>query len=342
MIDLEKITKNKCYIIAEIGLNHNGSLDLAKELIDIAKRTGCDAVKFQKRDVKNLAIKSVLNKLDLRFPSFGKTYKEIRNYLEFNRDQYIYLQSYAKKKNIDFIVTAFDINSLTFLESLKIKTIKIASHSLTNIYLLEKISQKKISSILSTGMSKISEIDTAVKIFKKNRCPLSIMHCVSSYPTPNNECNLNLINFLKQRYELITGYSGHEIGFFPTVIAVSLGAKIIERHITVDNTLEGFDHKISLEPNELSEMVKQIRNINIVKGSEKKIVSNVEKITRKKYHVSMTSNKKLKKGQVLTKSMIVFKNPGTGISPQSSAKYYGKILNQDIENSSLILPKMLD
>ena len=140
-------------------------------------------------------------------------------------------------------------------------------------------------------MAEISEIDTAVNIFKTNDCNLSLMHCVSSYPTPNNECNLNLINFLKNRYGLITGYSGHEIGFLPTLTAVAMGAKIIERHITTNNKLEGFDHKLSLEPNELSEMVNQIRNIEIIKGSDKKKVSKVEKITKQSSNITQHSSK---------------------------------------------------
>jgi len=281
-----------------------------------------------------------LDRVDDRFPSFGRTYREIRDFLEFNKKQYLELKSFSEKRNIDFIVTAFDKNSLDFLSDIGLAIIKIASHSLTNIDLLDYISKKGFNSILSTGMAEISEIDTAVNIFKTNGCNLSLMHCVSSYPTPNNECNLNLINLLKNRYGLITGYSGHEIGFLPTLTAVAMGAKIIERHITTNNKLEGFDHKLSLEPDELSEMVNQIRNIEIIKGSDKKKVSQVEKITRDKYHVSMTSSHKLYKGEILKESMVIFKNPGTGIPPKSAKNYYGKAINQDIEESSLILPKM--
>ena len=342
MTDFKNITKKTCYVIAEIGLNHNGSIELAKELILIAKEAGCDAVKFQKRDVDNLATKETLDSKDDRFPSFGDTYRKIREFLEFDKEEYLTLKLFAEKQDIDFIVTAFDINSFNFLKDIGVKTIKIASHSLTNLDLLEYISKNNFTSILSTGMAEVAEIDAAVEIFKKNNCFLCLLHCVSSYPTPPEECNLELINYLKKRYNLITGYSGHELGFFPTLIAVSMGASIVERHITTNNKLEGFDHKLSLEPGQLSEMVKKIREIEIIRGGDSKQVSEAEKITRCKYHVSMTSNQKLYKGQILDKSMISFKNPGTGIPPKKANNFYGKKINQDIENSKLILPDMFD
>ena len=251
----------KCYVIAEAGLNHNGSLNIAKELIEVAYRAGADAVKFQKRTVNLLATKEYLDKEDLDF-FFGKTYGAIRSFLEFNENQYKELKEFSKSKNLDFIVTPFDIQALEFLKKINIDKYKLASHSLTNLDLLKEISKVNEEIILSTGMSEIDEVDTAMSILENNN--LSLLHCVSSYPTPLNECNLDMIKFLKERYKVKVGYSGHEIGYLPSLAAVSVGAEIIERHFTLDNKLEGFDHKISLEPEELKDMIKSIRELKNV------------------------------------------------------------------------------
>ena len=189
---------------------------------------------------------------------------------------------------------------------------------------------------MSTGMAQIEEVDTAVEIFKKNNCPLLLMHCVSAYPTPLNECNLSMIEKLSDRYSIPIGYSGHEIGWFPTKIAVSMGAKAIERHYTLDKNMDGFDHKISLEPNELKEMISEIRLIEEIRGDGKKFVSKTEQITRNKYHVSMVSKRKIKKGEILNKDSIVYKNPGTGIPRKNECLVLGKVANCNIEEDVLL------
>lgn len=331
-----------CYVIAEAGLNHNGSISLAKELIDVAHNSGANAVKFQKRTVKNLATQDVLNTKDKRFPSFGDTYKEIREHLEFNLEQYKELKIYTELKGMDFIVTAFDVDAVDFLNILEINVIKIASHSLTNTDLLEYLSKEKKKTIMSTGMAQIDEIDTAVEIFKKNNCPLLLMHCVSAYPTPLNKCNLSMIEKLNERYSLPIGYSGHEIGWLPTKVAVSMGAKAIERHYTLDKKMEGFDHKISLDPDELKEMIREIRLIEEIKGNGIKIVSKTEQITRDKYHVSMVSKRKIDKGEVLNKECITYKNPGTGIPKKNEALILGKKANFNIEKDVLLKREMFN
>lgn len=333
---------NNCYIIAEAGLNHNGSIEIAKKLIDIAVDSGADAVKFQKRTVSKLAIPDTLNAKDDRFPSFGKTYREIRNFLEFDKNQYQVLKSYADKKQIDFIVTAFDIEAYDFLIDIGVEKFKFASHSLTNIDLLNHAANNKKISILSTGMSDLLEIDTAVKIFKTKNCPLSLLHCVSSYPTPHSDCNIAFMNKLKERYNLDVGYSGHEIGYLPTLVAVSNGAKIIERHYTLDKSMEGFDHKISLEPNELNEMIKNIREISSIYGKGDKNISETEMITRNKYHVSMVNINLLKKGDILEEKNIEYKNPGTGIPPKHENSVLGKKAKFDIKPQTLISKDMFE
>ena len=333
----------KCYIIGEIGLNHNGSLDMAKKLIDISKEAKIDAVKFQKRTISELAIKEYLSKSDSRFPSFGKTYKEIREFLEFDKEQYIKLKKYSEELDLDFIVTPFDEVAVDFLEEIDLKTYKLASHSVTNIDLLKKVAQLNKETIISTGMTEIDDIDTAKNIFDHYKnFKLKMLHCVSSYPTPLDQCNLDIINFLKNRYNIPVGYSGHEEGFLPSIVAVSMGAEIIERHITVDRNLEGFDHKLSLNPIELKEMTKQIREIQLIKGKSDKKISDVEKITKDKYHVSMVSKNQLKAGTVISKKDIKYKNPGIGIPPKEEFKVFGKVLKQNVPADVLINYEMFE
>jgi len=333
---------NPCFIIGEIGLNHNGSLDIAKGLISIASSSGCQAVKFQKRDIENLAVKKVLDAEDDRFPEFGKTYREIRQYLEFNEQQYLELIDYAKQKNIGFLCTPFDINSVKFLQKLGVEAFKIASHNLTNLPLLNYISKLRLQTILSTGMSKLEDVDRAVDIFKRNACPLVLLHCVSSYPQSKKESNLRMIEFYKKRYEIPIGYSGHEIGYLPTLGAVFLGANIVERHITLYKEMRGFDHKLSLPPEQLRAMVRDIRIAEQSLGSGKKFVSKNEMITLKKYHVSAVSKIEIKKGTRIDISMIIFKNPGTGIPPSEVNKIVGKIAKVDIAKDILMKEDMFE
>ena len=340
MVDALSVDNSNCYVIAEAGLNHNGSIDLAKKLIDVAHEAGANAVKFQKRTVDILATKNVLYAKDKRFPDFGNTYKEIREHLEFNFEQYKELKAYSENKEMDFIVTAFDQEAVDFLDQLKVNVIKIASHSLTNIELLEYLAKSGKKIIMSTGMAQLEEIDTAVNIFKESDCNLILMHCVSAYPTPLKECNLSMIDKLKQRYSLPVGYSGHEIGWLPTTIAAGMGAKAVERHYTLDKNMVGFDHKISLEPDELKKMVEDIRLIENIKGNGQKAVSKTEQITRDKYHVSMVSKRKIQKGEVLTQKLITYKNPGTGIPKKNEHLVIGKQAKTEIEEDILLSENM--
>lgn len=339
MNNLLNILNNKAsntYVIAEAGLNHNGSLETALKLIDVAATAGADAVKFQKRTVDKLATADVLDSEDSRFPEFGKTYREVREHIELNQEEYIKLKQYSESKNLDFMVTAFDIDAVDFLEGLDVDSYKLASHSLTNLELLDYLSLVRKPTILSTGMAEWGEIDRAVDIFKQNNCPFALLHCVSAYPTPLEQCNLKLIAELQSRYGVPVGYSGHELGFFPSICAVAGGARIIERHYTLDSTMIGFDHKISLEPEELTQMVTQIRDVERVLGNGVKEVSEVEQITRDKYHVSMVLSSPMEKGMILEKNMIEYRNPGTGIPPKSAHQVLGKRAKYPIENGTLL------
>lgn len=335
-------TSGHVYVIAEAGLNHNGSIAMAKALIDVAVVAGADAVKFQKRTVDRLAVREVLNAPDSRFPEFGSTYRQIREHLEFGWDDYVALKEYCAGKGIDFLCTAFDEEAVGFLERLGVEGYKLASHSLTNLGLLEFLAARRKPTILSTGMAEWEEIDRAVAIFRKNQVPLALLHCVSAYPTPSNQCNLSLMGILRERYGLVVGYSGHEMGTLPTLTAVAMGAAIVERHFTLDATLPGFDHKFSLEPDRLIRMVKEIRTIETMFGSGDKGVSAQEKITRDKYHVSMVSTKSLSPGTVLTAAMITWRNPGTGIPPKHADRYLGQMVTREIPPDVLLTPDMFE
>lgn len=339
--NISKLSPN-CYVIAEAGLNHNGSLEIAKKLIDVAAIAGTDAVKFQKRTVEKLAVESALNAKDDRFPEFGKTYREIREHLEFTLDQYSELKIYAESKGLDFMVTAFDTVAVDFLEELGLSSYKLASHSLTNLELLNYLAPLKKPTVLSTGMAELEEIDQAVEIFRRHKAPLSIMHCVSAYPTPLTECNLSMMGILKKRYDLPVGYSGHELGFLPTLVAVSMGAQLVERHYTLDKTMMGFDHKMSLSSDELINMVNSIRAVPKIQGSGEKEVSETEWITRRKYHVSMASAKTIPTGAVLDETMITWRNPGTGIPSKLAHTILGKRAKQDIPADELLSTDMFE
>lgn len=325
------------FVIAEIGLNHNGSIEMAKKLIDSAVSAGCDCVKFQKRDVDNLATNETLNASDDRFPSFGTTYRAVREHIEFNENEYKELIAYCNEKEIPFLCTAFDIPSFEFLQRLGgADVLKLASHSMTNIPLLEHVARSQTPTIFSTGMATQDEVDLAVEIFRKYDCPVSMLHCVSSYPTPDNEVNLSLITQYRQMYDFPIGYSGHEMGHLATLGSVFLGADIVERHITLDNNLEGFDHKLSLSPDMLIDMVNEIRRVEQMLGTGKKDLLEVEKITRDKYHVSLVAAVDIAKDEVIEAQMLTFKNPGTGIESYHAHVFVGQTAKRDIPADSLL------
>ncbi len=334
---------SKCYVIAEAGLNHNGSMEIAKKMINLAALAGCDSVKFQKRDVENLAIQTVMDAEDLRFPNLGKTYRQVRESLEFSLEEYSELKRYTEAQGMDFICTAFDVASVDFLEKLGLQVYKLASHSLTNIPLLKYLASKGKRVYFSTGMCTLEEIDTAVEVLRSGSKELVMFHCVSAYPHEDGDANLQMMDVLEKRYPGVSiGYSGHELGYIPTLAAVARGAVAVERHFTLDKKLEGFDHKISLDPAELIEMVKMIRKFSSTYGDGKKEVSAREQITRDKYHVSMVAKGSINKGVIIEESMITYKNPGTGIPPKKAHLIIGKKAAVNISADSLLKEDMVE
>jgi len=270
----------KTYIIAEIGINHNGDINIAKKLIDVAVIAGCDAVKFQKRTINNVYTQEYL--AEPRNSPWGTTQRHQKEGLEFNEYQYDEIDKYCKQKNIEWFASAWDIESQKFLQKYKLKYNKVASAMLTNKELLEEIASEGRYTFISTGMSTYDEIDKVVEIFKKKDCQFELMHCNSTYPMKNKDANLLTMNSLKNRYGCKVGYSGHEIGTFVSVLATAIGATSIERHITLDKKMYGSDQPASMEPYELLNLVKEIREVEEILGNGEKSLSEEEMIIRRK------------------------------------------------------------
>lgn len=275
--------KKEIYIIAEIGINHNGDMTIAKKLIDIAKVAGCDVVKFQKRNPDVCVPEH--QKTIMRDTPWGRmTYLDYKYKVEFNQNQYDEIDIYCKEKDIKWSASPWDLDSLDFLNQYDIPFIKIPSALLTDLELIKESVKTGKKIIISTGMSTIEEIDNAVDTIKKVNAAAqyAILHCNSTYPAPNDELNLNCIKTLKDKYNCEVGYSGHEFGLTTTIASVCLGATIIERHITLDRTMWGTDQMCSVEPQGLIKLVRGIKELNKALGDGKKIVTETEKPIREK------------------------------------------------------------
>ena len=272
---------NNCKIIAEIGINHNGDLTIAKKLVESAKKCGFDAVKFQKRDIETVYTKAELDKP--RESPWGSTTREQKEGLEFGKKEYDEINNYCESLKIQWFASAWDTKSLEFLDNYNLEYQKVASAMITNIEFLESLSKRKKYTFISTGMSDFKVIDKAVEIFNKNDCKFELMHSVSAYPCPEDQLNLNLITVMRERYDCNVGYSGHESSVSPSIIAVSLGATSLERHITLDRSMYGSDQAASLEEKGFNELISIVRKIPIVIGSskEKKILECEKPVAKK-------------------------------------------------------------
>ena len=269
------------FITAEIGINHNGDIEIAKNLIEIAKSVGCDAVKFQKRTVEKAYSKSVLD--SPRESPWGKTTRDQKLGLEFGKREYDEINQSCLLFGIDWFASSWDIDSQLFLHQYDLKYNKIASAMLTNVELLKTVAEEKKHTFVSTGMSTMEEISDAVKIFRKYNCPFELMHTNSSYPMEIEEANILCIPMLKKEFGCDVGYSGHEVSAYRvSLIAVSLGATSIERHITLDRTMYGSDQAASLEPAGLKRMIRDIRDVEAILGDGKKQIWDSEIPVKKK------------------------------------------------------------
>ena len=272
---------NKNYIIAEIGINHNGDLDVAKRLIDISAAAGCDAVKFQKRN-PDICVPEHQKSVMRDTPWGEMTYLDYKYKVEFGKEEYDEIDRYCKDKGIAWSASPWDLDSLEFLNQYDVPFIKIASASITDKELLKKTCNTGKKVIISTGMSSEEEIDEAVNILKANAKDYAVLHCNSSYPAPIEELNLSCVKTLKDKYKCEVGYSGHEFRLGTTVAAVYLGATIIERHVTLDRTMWGSDHIASVEPQGLFKLVSGIRELEKSYGDGIISVSETEKEVRNK------------------------------------------------------------
>ena len=268
-------------IIAEIGINHNGDINLVKKLILMAKNCGCDYVKFQKRDL-DICIPNKQKEIMRETPWGYISYFDYKKKIELTKDNYDEINVFCKNLGIDWFASAWDLKSLNFIESYNIKYHKIASALLTNLAYLKQVASLKRYTFISTGMCELKNIDNAVNIFLKSNCKFELMHSVSTYPADEKDLNLSLINFYKKRYNCDVGYSGHESTISPSVIAAVLGASSIERHITLDRSLFGTDQSASVEEKGLKELVNIIKKIPIVIGKPVKKFLDKEKLIAEK------------------------------------------------------------
>ena len=262
------------FVIAEIGINHNGSMDITKRLIDAAADAGCDAVKFQKRTVDSVYTKEELDKP--RESPWGTTNREQKYGLEFSEVDYWEIDQYCKEKNIEWFASAWDVDSQVFLQKFDCKYNKVASAMLTHRELLETIASEKKHTFISTGMSTLEQIDKAVEIFEKFDCSYELMHCNSTYPMQVSDANLRVMHTLQDRYKCNVGYSGHESGIIVSCAAVAIGASSLERHITLDRAMYGSDQSASLEIGGLKRMLSYVRDIVKSMGSPEKKVMETE------------------------------------------------------------------
>ena len=269
------------FIIAEIGTNHMGDISIAKKIIDAAVNAGCDAVKFQKKNVEKIYHKKFLDSY-LESP-WGTTQREMRLHREFSDKNFESIDKYCRQKKIPWFVSCWDIDSQIHMRKFKTKYNKVSSAMLIHYKLLEIIAEEKKYTFISTGMSSISEISKAVKIFQKHKCPFELLHCHSSYPMPDEEANLKMIPALRKKFHCKVGYSGHEVGATDVCIpAVMLGATTIERHATINRTFYGYDQAASLEPDGLNRLVRDIRIIDKIIGDGKKRIWKSELPNQKK------------------------------------------------------------
>jgi len=323
----------KTLIIAEAGVNHNGDVNLAKKLIDAAAEAGADFVKFQTFKASKM-VSSQANTADYQKKNTADnvtTQLEMLKKLELSEEEHYDLVEYCRTKNINFLSTGFDPDSLDFLYKLGIRMFKVPSGELTNRPYLEKIAQLADSIILSTGMSTMQEIGEALKVLKADpRVPITVLHCNTEYPTPFSDVNLNAMNTIKKEFNVNIGYSDHTLGIEVPIAAVALGAEVIEKHFTIDRNMAGPDHIASLEPDELIAMVKAIRNIELALGNYQKTPTPSElkniNVARKSIHLS----KSILLGQMLTENDFEMLRPGDGISPMQMRDLIGKKVIRDL------------
>ena len=338
------------FVIAEIGVNHNGSPERAVELIDAAAAAGVDAVKFQKRSLPDLYQGEILDNPNLGEQSFQYMIPLLRDF-ELSEQTFYDLLAYALGKGLVFLCTPFDLESRRFLGELGVPGYKVGSADLTNLLLLEDVASTGKPMILSVGMSADEELEATYRFLKGTNSSFALLHCNSTYPAPFEDLNLRYIQTMKHRYDVPVGYSGHERGTAMSVAAVAFGATIVERHISLDRNMEGPDHAASLEPDEFTALVSDIRNLEMAIGSGRKIFNRGEILNREVLAKSLVATVEITEGMTITKEMVTAKGPGKGVSPQRIFDLIGRVAprqiradeafsDEDMGEGELVRPKI--
>lgn len=325
-------------IIAEAGVNHNGSIDIAKRMIDVAAEAGVDYIKFQTFKAEKLVVEKA-QQAEYQKKNTGKTESQLDmlKKLELTQDDFIELKEYCGEKKVGFISTPFDFESIDFLETLDMDLWKVPSGEVTNYPYLVKIAKTHRSVVMSTGMCDIDEIREAVKVLRDNGCgELTLLHCNTMYPTPFEDVNLKAMETLKREFNVPVGYSDHTLGIEVPIAAVALGATVIEKHFTLDKNMEGPDHKASIDPVELKQMVSAVRNVEKALGDGDKHVTDSERANKTVARKSIVAATDIKAGEVFTEVNLTVKRPGTGISPMRWPEVLGRKADRDYKKDELI------
>ena len=326
------------FIIAEAGVNHNGELERAKALIDVAANSGADAVKFQAFKTENLILKNV-EKAKYQMATTGKSESQfdMLKRLEITQDQNIELVNYCRKKDIIFLTTPFDEESLDELDTMDLPAYKVASTDATNLPFLKKIAKKGKPVFLSTGMCYLSEVKLALEQIHEFNQDVVLLQCSANYPIKDEDANLNVINTYKQEFDILVGYSDHSVGIGAAPYAVPMGAVVVEKHFTIDKSMEGPDHKASLSPSELKEFIQEIRRVESFLGGFEKTPTKDELKTRKALQKSLVALRNIKKGDFFTEHNIIAKRTGgKGISPINFKQLLGKKAIRDFSPNEII------
>ena len=327
---------NPCYIIAEIGINHNGDIKIAKNLIDVAVDAGANAVKFQKRDLNKLYKHEFLENPNLESQGF-EILVGVLNEVEFNELEYQKIIDYCNEKHITFLCTPWDTSSVDFLEKFNVPAYKVASADMTNFPLLKYLCSKNKPLIISSGMSEMYEIENTVNFLKNQNADFILLHCNSTYPSPIDSLNLELIPTLSEKFQIPIGYSGHESGLIPSLTAANMGAVMIERHITLDKTMEGIDQSSSLEPQEFVQLIKHIRDSEKAKGKPIKKMTRAEVLQREVVSKSIVCMSDIDEDEFFSDNNMDVKGPERGLSAQYFFEMIGRKSPRKIKKGEYLL-----
>lgn len=321
----------KTFIIAEAGVNHNGSLEIAKQLVEAAAQAQADAVKFQTFQAKKLvSVHAPKAEYQKQTTDAKESQLEMIRKLELSKEDHIALIEHCRKHHILFLSSAFDLSSLELLESLQMPIYKIPSGEITNLPMLKRIAQFQKPIILSTGMSEMDEIEEAMHTLRQSGAQdITLLHCNTQYPTPFEDVNLKAMELLRETFQVPVGYSDHTVGIEVPLAAVALGATVIEKHFTLDKTMEGPDHKASIDPQELKQMVSMIRHIEVSLGLKTKHVTASERQNREIARKSLVANQKIQAGELFTSENVTQKRPGNGLH----CKYYDDIIGKPAKHT---------